>query len=137
VIVRDEFNVRNLAPEDIPGVSFVSMDLSFISATKVLPALKNSLSFAGLSSQGEYQDIPADVVVLVKPQFEVGKGEVGKGGVVRDQAKRAKALESVEEFARHMGFHALGSIPSPVPGAQGNREFLLYLQLSKGLLSLP
>ena len=74
-----------------------------------------------------------DIVVLVKPQFEVGKGEVGKGGVVRDNAKRMKALEAVERFARQTGFRVMGSIPSPIAGAKGNLEFLLHLQLPKGL----
>ena len=72
-------------------------------------------------------------MVLVKPQFEVGKGEVGKGGIVREPAKRLRALEAVSEFARQAGFVVAGSIPSPVAGAEGNQEFLLYLQLAKGL----
>jgi len=134
VVVRDEFNVRSLSPADLPQeVTFVCMDLSFISVTKVLPAVKNSLSFAKEGCQGA----TADVIVLVKPQFEVGKGEVGKGGIVRDPAKRIHALETVEEFARQTGFQVLGSIPSPLAGARGNLEFLLHLQLVKGLLSLP
>jgi 23S rRNA (cytidine1920-2'-O)/16S rRNA (cytidine1409-2'-O)-methyltransferase len=74
---------------------------------------------------------------LVKPQFEVGKGDVGKGGIVRDPAQRLRALETIERFARQTGFQVMGSIPSPVAGAGGNQEFLLYLQLAKGLLSSP
>ena len=70
-----------------------------------------------------------EVLALVKPQFEVGKTDVGKGGIVRDPAKRIGALQGVEEFARGTGFQVLGSIPSPLPGAEGNQEFLLHLQL--------
>lgn len=132
VVVRDQFNVRNLGPEDLPGVSLVSIDLSFISIAKILPALKESLTAARTAvreASGRLDALAVDVIVLVKPQFEVGKGEVGKGGIVRDQAKRMQALESVREVARQTGFKVLGSILSPVAGAQGNREFLLYLQL--------
>ncbi len=142
VVVRDQFNVRNLGPEDLPGVSLVSVDLSFISIAKILPALKESLLAArtALRTQdGRLLDAPGakvtcpdpviDVIVLVKPQFEVGKGEVGKGGIVRDPAQRMEALEAVEESARQTGFQVRGSMLSPVAGAQGNREFLLYLQL--------
>lgn len=124
VVVRDEFNVRNLGRDDLPEVTFVCVDLSFISVAKVLPALKEALLAGGISGE-----IKADIIVLVKPQFEVGKGEVGKGGIVRDQAKRIKALEFIEEAARSEGFRVFGSIISPVAGAEGNREFLLYLQL--------
>jgi 23S rRNA (cytidine1920-2'-O)/16S rRNA (cytidine1409-2'-O)-methyltransferase len=135
VFVRDEFNVRNLGPKDLSEVSFVSIDLSFISVSKILPALRESLlagrisSDPGFPEEGERHELPVDVIVLVKPQFEVGKGEVGKGGIVRDQAKRIRALEVVEESARDAGFRDLGSIVSPVPGAEGNREFLLHLKL--------
>jgi len=84
-------------------------------------------------SDGTNAGISVDIVVLVKPQFEVGKGEVGKGGIVREPAKRLRALEAVTEFARQAGFVVAGSIPSPVAGAEGNQEFLLYLQLAKRL----
>jgi 23S rRNA (cytidine1920-2'-O)/16S rRNA (cytidine1409-2'-O)-methyltransferase len=161
VVTRDGFNVRNLSPADLPAdISFVCIDLSFISVTKILLPLRDSLvrsqesgvriqnPESGLLNQesgvrnpesdcgqadGTNADIPVDVVVLVKPQFEVGKGEVGKGGIVREPAKRLRALEAVSEFARHAGFVVIGSIPSPVAGAEGNQEFLLYLQLAKGL----
>jgi 23S rRNA (cytidine1920-2'-O)/16S rRNA (cytidine1409-2'-O)-methyltransferase len=68
-------------------------------------------------------------IVLVKPQFEVGKGEVGKGGVVRDDAKRVAALEGVMAAAREIGFEVLGHAESPVAGPAGNREWLLGLRL--------
>jgi 23S rRNA (cytidine1920-2'-O)/16S rRNA (cytidine1409-2'-O)-methyltransferase len=129
VIVRDECNVRNITAADLPeNLTFVSMDLSFISVAKVLPSLKESFILKSENC--------LDVVVLVKPQFEVGKGEVGKGGVVRDPGKRAEALANVEAFASGAGYKVIGAIPSPVPGAKGNREFLLYLQVLKGLISL-
>jgi 23S rRNA (cytidine1920-2'-O)/16S rRNA (cytidine1409-2'-O)-methyltransferase len=136
VIVRDAFNVRNLKPEDLPAdISFVSVDLSFISVTKVLPALKNSLVLKADSQKNESAICKVAIVVLVKPQFEAEKGAVGKGGIVRDPALRLKAVEAVEAFAHKTGFQVVGSIPSPVAGAGGNREFLLYLRTAKGLLS--
>ena len=134
VVVRDAFNVRNLSPADLPdNIALVSIDLSFISVTRILPALKNALDSSRMSETVGSGEFPVDIVVLVKPQFEVGKGEVGKGGIVRDPDKRLKALESVTEFAARIGFRVLGSIPSPVPGAEGNQEFLLHLQLIRGL----
>jgi 23S rRNA (cytidine1920-2'-O)/16S rRNA (cytidine1409-2'-O)-methyltransferase len=136
VVVRDEFNVRNLRPGDLPDeVSVVTIDLSFISVTKILPALRESLASGHVFIKEECRPVSADIVVLVKPQFEVGKGEVGKGGIVRDPGKRSRALEGVKEFARQAGYQVLGSIPSPITGTQGNQEFLLYLQPAKGLLS--
>jgi 23S rRNA (cytidine1920-2'-O)/16S rRNA (cytidine1409-2'-O)-methyltransferase len=111
------------------------MDLSFISVTKVLPALRESFIMKHKSSL-PVQDLRLDIVVLVKPQFEVGKGEVGKGGIVRDEGKRIKALENVKQFAGQVGFHIIGDMPSPLAGAKGNQEFLLYLQVLEGLKSL-
>ena len=138
VVVRDGFNVRNLKPEDLPEeISLVSIDLSFISVTKILPALIKSLALKRASASEENQRLPVDVIVLVKPQFEAGKGEVGKGGIVRDGAKRAGILKAIGEFAAKTGFRVAGSIPSPLAGAGGNQEFLLYLQLPKGLISMP
>jgi 23S rRNA (cytidine1920-2'-O)/16S rRNA (cytidine1409-2'-O)-methyltransferase len=137
VIVRDKFNVRALCPADLPGdTSFVCMDLSFISVTKVLPSLKDSIIPCELENAGAQATAinPVDIIVLVKPQFEVGKGEVGKGGIVRDPKKRIQALEAIMEFAGQKGFRVMGSIPSPIAGAEGNLEFLLYLQLEKRIL---
>ncbi len=130
VVVHDGFNVRNITAEDVPaGVSLVTMDLSFISVKKVLQPLKEALRPAAERTR-------VHLIVLVKPQFEVGKGDVGKGGIVRDAGKRLNALRSVEEFARDAGYRILGSIPSPVAGTKGNEEFLLYLELSADLSSL-
>lgn len=136
VIVRDEFNVRNLKPEDLPeDISFVSMDLSFISVTKILPALKRSLVLKAGSQNNESAIGKVDIVVLVKPQFEAEKGTVGKGGIIRDPVLRLKTVEAVMAFAHKAGFQVVGSIPSPLAGAGGNQEFLLYLRTTKGLLS--
>ena len=113
------------------------MDLSFISVTKVLPSLKKSLVFEADAAEEEIQARTVDIIVLVKPQFEAGKGEVGKGGIVRDPVKRRRILESIEAFALRSGYKVRGSIPSPVSGMSGNQEFLLWLQLQAGPLSVP
>jgi 23S rRNA (cytidine1920-2'-O)/16S rRNA (cytidine1409-2'-O)-methyltransferase len=132
VVVRDEFNVRYLSPADLPeAISFICMDLSFISVTKVLPSLKEALNRRSTIAGDVREERAVDIVVLVKPQFEAGKGEVGKGGIVRDPEKRRRILEGIEEFSERAGFRVVGSIPSPIAGAGGNQEFLLYLQHAK------
>ncbi len=130
VIAHDGYNVRHIKAEDLPaGVSLITVDLSFISLTLILAGLATAL----------LEKRPAervDLVLLVKPQFELGKGEVGKGGVVRDAAKRAQALTRVEEDAARHGYERLGSMDSPVAGSKGNVEFLLHLRFGPGLLSV-
>jgi len=112
VVVREKVNARFLQPSDFEEpVGFVSVDVSFISLKLILPAVAKFLR--------------GDLVALIKPQFEVGRGEVGKGGIVRDPAKRASAVESVVNFAREIGFDVRGVIESPVRGAEGNVEFLM------------
>ncbi len=134
VIVRDKFNVRHISAEDLPeGISLVTVDLSFISLTKVLVPLRDAIHGRWSRWKDRPEELRADLVLLVKPQFEAGKGEVGKGGIVRDAAKRQKALQSVEKFAAGAGFRVVGSMESPVLGAKGNEEFLLYLILSSDL----
>ena len=129
VVVHDGFNVRYITSQDLPpSVSLVTLDLSFISTTKILGPLRNALLGSG-------RTFPVDLILLVKPQFEVGKGLVGKGGIVRDEEKRGKALESVVTFARGAGFKVAGHLQSPVRGAKGNVEFLLYLELPLDLSS--
>ena len=126
VTVHDRTNVRYLSGADLPeGVSLVTVDLSFISLTRILRPLRDALSARVTHA--------VDVVALVKPQFEVGRGMVGKGGVVRDAAKREAALAAVAKHAREVGFSVAGSLPSPVEGAAGNREFLLHLRLDGGI----
>jgi len=113
VEVREGTNARHLTPEDFQEkFDLVVMDVSFISATKVLPAVAPLLKEGGRA------------VVLVKPQFEVGKGEVGKGGIVRDPLQHARVVREVGERARSLGLAERGVTESPVTGADGNREFL-------------
>lgn len=133
VVVRDTFNVRNIKAMDLPeDISLVVGDLSFISLTKILVPLKEAL----IAKNPKQDNIKfVDIVLLVKPQFEVGREEVGKGGIVRDERKRVKALESVMNYARENGYMVVGSLESPVSGTGGNREFLLYLRLPTELLS--
>jgi 23S rRNA (cytidine1920-2'-O)/16S rRNA (cytidine1409-2'-O)-methyltransferase len=104
------------------------MDISFISATLVLPAVVAALAPAGTKWQGE-------AVVLVKPQFEAGREHVGKGGIVRDPAARQLAVHRVEAAVRDLGGQALDLIDSPLLGMEGNREFLLHAPLRLSLAS--
>lgn len=115
VIACEKVNARYLGPNVVPEpVSFACCDVSFISATLILPPLPPLL------------DAEADIVVLIKPQFEVGKGEVGKGGIVRDPALHQKSIDRVRSAAAQIGFILMGVIDSPILGAEGNREFLLH-----------
>ena len=116
VEVRDRTNARSLARADFPEPpGLATVDVSFISLEKVLPALFGVLA-AG-----------AEAVALVKPQFEVGKGQVGKGGVVRDSAQHRRVLERVAAFAARAGWGARDVTRSPLRGPAGNREFFLHL----------
>ena len=136
VVIHDGFNVRTLAAQDLPaGVSLITIDLSFISVTKILIPLRDALRARFVLDHARPGPDFADVIVLVKPQFEVGKGEVGKGGIVRNPQKQLQALNAVVEFAGNAGCPAIGYLPSPIPGAKGNQEFLLYLRLFPELLS--
>ncbi len=118
VAVRERENARALTAEALgERVDLVTGDLSFISLRLILPAVKDILKPGG------------EAILLVKPQFEVGKGEVGKGGVVRDEAKRRAALDGIAEAARGLGFEVIGSAESPIEGPAGNREWLLALRL--------
>jgi len=113
VINREKVNARYLDETSFDEpIDFVSIDVSFISLKLILPAVKSFL-------RGE-------LVALIKPQFEVGKHDVGKGGIVRDDAKRDEAVQSVVAFAREIGFGVRGVIESPVKGAEGNVEYLMY-----------
>jgi 23S rRNA (cytidine1920-2'-O)/16S rRNA (cytidine1409-2'-O)-methyltransferase len=117
VVVRERENARLLTAATLgEQVDLVVGDLSFISLRLILPAVKAILRPGG------------EAVLLVKPQFEVGKGEVGKGGVVRDDAKRRAALEAIADAARALGFEVLGHAESPIEGPAGNREWLLALR---------
>jgi 23S rRNA (cytidine1920-2'-O)/16S rRNA (cytidine1409-2'-O)-methyltransferase len=115
VEVREGVNARYLKPEDFASrFDLAVMDVSFISATKVLPAIVPLLVAGGM------------IVTLIKPQFEVGKGEVGGGGIVRDAAKRARVVEEVNDVARALGLEVLNVTESPLPGAEGNIEYLAF-----------
>jgi 23S rRNA (cytidine1920-2'-O)/16S rRNA (cytidine1409-2'-O)-methyltransferase len=119
VVLREKVNARFLSRGHVPEAAGLAvMDLSFISARLVLaPVL-------ALLAPG------ARLVVLVKPQFEAGRGEVGKGGIVRSDETRLRVLAEVEEFGRSLGLAVIGTIPSPIAGARGNREFLLGFRVN-------
>lgn len=123
VVVMERTNVRSITANDIGGpVELVVADLSFISLNTVLPAL-------AACAQPE-----ADMVLLVKPQFEVGKERLGAGGVVRDPALRADAVRGVADRARGLGWGCCGICRSPLPGPAGNVEFLIHLRKGDAVL---
>lgn len=121
VTLLERTNARYLTPEDVSGkVDLIAMDVSFISATLVLPAVANSLARLG-----------TEWVVLVKPQFEVGREAIGKGGIVRDEAAQQRAVNKVSDAITQVGGHAVEVVESPILGAEGNREFLLHAVMGK------
>jgi 23S rRNA (cytidine1920-2'-O)/16S rRNA (cytidine1409-2'-O)-methyltransferase len=117
VELREGTNARHLTPSDFDHkFDLATIDVAFISATKILPAVVPLLNPGGL------------IVTLIKPQFEVGKGEVGKGGIVRDPEQHERVIGEVNSAAESLGFRVSGRITSPIHGADGNVEFLaLYL----------
>ena len=116
VRLLERTNARYLTRADVPeAVDLVTIDVSFISATLLLPRVREIAPDAG-------------VLVLVKPQFEVGRERVGKGGVVRDDADRAAAVERVRTAAEALGYVARGEAESRLPGPKGNREVFLWLE---------
>jgi 23S rRNA (cytidine1920-2'-O)/16S rRNA (cytidine1409-2'-O)-methyltransferase len=113
VEIRENTNARGLKPEDFDTrFDLIVTDVSFISVTKVIPALVPLLSDGGR------------LIVLIKPQFEVGKGEVGKGGIVRESEKHERVVAEVHATALASGLASLGVTESPILGAEGNKEFL-------------
>ena len=117
VTVLERTNVRDLAPEMLPFVpDLVVGDLSFISLTLVLPPLVRVVRPG------------ADLALMVKPQFEVGKGQVGTGGVVRDAALRSQAVRRIAAAAWDLGLGTAGVVASPLPGPSGNVEYFLHLR---------
>lgn len=121
VRLLEKTNARYLTRETLAeSVDFIAMDVSFISATLVLPAVVHS-GFPDRPEAGARQ-----IVVLVKPQFEAGREHVGKGGIVRDPAAHSAAVEKVRQSVLNLGFENIEVIESPILGAEGNREFLLY-----------
>ncbi len=117
VEVREGVNARYLQPSDFDEqFDLATIDVSFISLTKVLPALRPLLTDGGR------------IVALIKPQFEVGKGEIGKGGIVRDQAQHQRVVQEINAAAESLGLRIAGVTESPIKGADGNVEFLaLYV----------
>ena len=112
--MHKNINARALTFEEIgEPADFLCCDVSFISVTLILPAATRLLQPAG------------QMVILIKPQFEVGKGQVGKGGIVRDPELHRAACERVERAVRELGFQT-GLMESPIAGTEGNKEFLLY-----------
>lgn len=118
VEVRENVNARYLQPADFESLfDLVVIDVSFISLTRILPVVR-PLVTAG-----------AGIITLIKPQFEVGREEVGRGGIVRDEAARQRVLGEIVQHAVSLGWQAVGTIESPIRGADGNCEFLGYFVL--------
>jgi 23S rRNA (cytidine1920-2'-O)/16S rRNA (cytidine1409-2'-O)-methyltransferase len=119
VVVLERMNIREIDPSAVPErVGIVVADVSFISLRLVLPKIAEIVAPGG------------DVVALVKPQFEVGKGKVGKGGVVRDPELHEEAVATVRRAAEDLGFTSKGSAESSLRGPKGNREFFLWWSAS-------
>jgi 23S rRNA (cytidine1920-2'-O)/16S rRNA (cytidine1409-2'-O)-methyltransferase len=115
VVVIERTNIREMPPSLVPGpVDIAVIDVSFISLEKVIPSV---LKFLQKGSE---------LVALIKPQFEAGRGQVGKGGIVRDEATRTAVVAKIEEFVKSAGLEVRGVIPSPITGQDGNVEFLLH-----------
>jgi len=119
VVVIERVNIRDMAPSLIPEpVDVAVIDVSFISLEKVIPSVLNFLK------------PEAVIIALIKPQFEVGKDQVGKGGIVRDEAARTMAVKKIEDFIRALGIEVKGIIPSPITGQDGNVEYLICANIS-------
>jgi 23S rRNA (cytidine1920-2'-O)/16S rRNA (cytidine1409-2'-O)-methyltransferase len=122
VINLERRNIRYLKKEDVPEeIDLILIDTSFISIEKFLLHLKGFLK-----KQGR-------IIGLIKPQFEVGKGEVGKGGVVKDTALHQRVIERISRVSHEMGFSVLGIVESPLMGPKGNKEFFIYLKMEEDL----
>ena len=121
VVVFEKTNIRYLEPSALPFIpDIASVDVSFISLKLVLPRVKTLLSPGG------------EIVALIKPQFEVGKGKVGKGGVVRSPDEQARVIEEIKAASADLGYVIGGVTESPLLGPKGNREFLIYLKPCQG-----
>jgi len=122
VVNIEKTNIRYLTPGQLGATPDLAViDASFISLSKVLPATVALIKPGGR------------IIALIKPQFEVGKGEVGKGGIVRDPAAHRKVIDAVSQTARAMGLKVAGVCESPITGADGNREFLILLDVPRSM----
>jgi 23S rRNA (cytidine1920-2'-O)/16S rRNA (cytidine1409-2'-O)-methyltransferase len=118
VVIMERRNIRDVRPDDLPYVpNLLTADLSFISLASVIPVLVAVAAKA------------ADLILLVKPQFEAGREDVGRGGVVHDAAVWRASLESVAESSRRAGAAPLSAMASPLPGPAGNVEFFLHARV--------
>ena len=117
VFVIENYNARYMKSSDLAYIPELAvMDVSFISATHIIPAIHNCLSPCG------------EFVCLIKPQFEVGRAHVGKGGIVKDEKARDAAVRTVVDFAGNVGFVHIGTVTSPITGTDGNIEYLAYFK---------
>ncbi len=115
VVIIERVNIRHIDPVFVPEpIDIAVIDVSFISLEKVVPSILQFLKQH------------AEIIALIKPQFEVGKGLVGKGGIVRDEGARSTAVKRIEDFIRSIGLDVKGVIPSPIQGQDGNVEFLIH-----------
>jgi len=128
VTLMERTNARHIKPGDLPdGIALFGMDVSFISATLILPAV--------IPAAFDQLNGVAEGVVLVKPQFEAGREHIGKGGIVRDPAAHQLAIDRVRTCITGLGGESIEVIDSPILGAEGNREFLLYARFSRKKIS--
>jgi 23S rRNA (cytidine1920-2'-O)/16S rRNA (cytidine1409-2'-O)-methyltransferase len=127
VKLLEKTNARYLTPDDLAragasaSITFIAIDVSFISVTLVLPAVLDSTLAATVKSRRE-------VVILIKPQFEVGRELVGKGGIVKDEAAQQGAVRKVRQKVEELGGKNIELMESPILGMEGNREFLLHAE---------
>src|SRR5208337_2205540 len=116
IVILERANIRYLEKEKIPdSVELAVIDVSFISLVKVVPRVLEFIIPGG------------EVIALIKPQFEVGKGEVDKGGVIKDPSKRERAVSRVKEALQSLGPRIIGVMQSPITGQKGNIEYLIYM----------
>jgi 23S rRNA (cytidine1920-2'-O)/16S rRNA (cytidine1409-2'-O)-methyltransferase len=127
VKLLEKTNARYLTPQDIvcvgvgAGISFIAIDVSFISVTLVLPAVLDS-------THAPTEPLRREAVILIKPQFEVGRERVGKGGIVKDEAAQQDAVRKVRQKVEELGGKNIELMESPILGMEGNREFLLHAE---------
>ncbi len=117
VVLLEKTNIRYLEQGKVPDkIDIAVIDVSFISLLKVIPKVL------------EFLHTPGEIVALIKPQFEVGRKDVGKGGVVKDESKRLEVVENIKSELTEMGLEVIGTTTSPIKGPKGNVEYLIYLR---------